>query len=135
MAKCLISATLRTSLDSKCLDKLIVSSDNDIIIMNDGPTILKMMDVDHKVAKLMVQALNEWGIPPIWIKLVAKCVMEHLESMANCFEVNPKNPKNLIQMVMTALGSKVINKCHCQMAKIAVHTILLMTLIPSTDRF
>merc|ERR1712126_209885 len=39
----------------KGLDKLMVSSDGDITITNDGATILKMMDVDHQVAKLMVQ--------------------------------------------------------------------------------
>jgi T-complex protein 1 subunit epsilon len=37
------------------LDKLMVSSDGDVTITNDGATILKMMDVDHQIAKLMVQ--------------------------------------------------------------------------------
>ena len=47
--------TLRTSLGPKGLDKLMVSSDNDVTVTNDGATILKMMDVDHEIAKLMVQ--------------------------------------------------------------------------------
>ena len=34
---------------------MMVSSDNDVTVTNDGATILKMMDVDHEVAKLMVQ--------------------------------------------------------------------------------
>ena len=33
----------------------MVSPDGDITITNDGATILKMMDVDHQIAKLMVQ--------------------------------------------------------------------------------
>jgi T-complex protein 1 subunit epsilon len=33
----------------------MVSSDNDVTVTNDGATILKMMDVDHEIAKLMVQ--------------------------------------------------------------------------------
>jgi hypothetical protein len=33
----------------------MVSSDGDVTITNDGATILKMMDVDHQIAKLMVQ--------------------------------------------------------------------------------
>merc|ERR1712106_186768 len=37
------------------LDKLMQSSDGDVTITNDGATILKQMDVDHQVAKLMVQ--------------------------------------------------------------------------------
>lgn len=33
----------------------MVSPDGDVTITNDGATILKMMDVDHQIAKLMVQ--------------------------------------------------------------------------------
>jgi len=50
-----VANILRTSLGPKGLDKLMVSSDGDVTITNDGATILKMMDVDHQVAKLMVQ--------------------------------------------------------------------------------
>jgi len=34
---------------------MMVSSDGDVTVTNDGATILKMMDVDHEIAKLMVQ--------------------------------------------------------------------------------
>ena len=47
--------TLKTSLGPKGLDKLMVSPDNDITITNDGATILQKMDVEHQIAKLMVQ--------------------------------------------------------------------------------
>jgi T-complex protein 1 subunit epsilon len=50
-----VANILKTSLGPKGLDKLMVSSDGDITITNDGATILKMMDVDHQVAKLLVQ--------------------------------------------------------------------------------
>jgi T-complex protein 1 subunit epsilon len=50
-----VANILKTSLGPKGLDKLMVSADGDITITNDGATILKMMDVDHQVAKLMVQ--------------------------------------------------------------------------------
>merc|ERR1719385_466513 len=50
-----VSQILKTSLGPKGLDKLMVSPDGDITITNDGATILKQMDVDHQVAKLMVQ--------------------------------------------------------------------------------
>ena len=33
----------------------MVSPDGDITITNDGATILKKMDVDHQIARLMVQ--------------------------------------------------------------------------------
>lgn len=34
---------------------MMVSSDGDVTVTNDGATILKLMDVDHEIAKLMVQ--------------------------------------------------------------------------------
>lgn len=50
-----VANILKTSLGPKGLDKLMVSSDGDIMVTNDGATILKNMDVDHEIAKLMVQ--------------------------------------------------------------------------------
>lgn len=50
-----VSSTLRTSLGPKGLDKLLVSPDGDVCITNDGATILSKMDVEHEIAKLMVQ--------------------------------------------------------------------------------
>merc|ERR1712212_419098 len=50
-----VANALRTSLGPKGLDKMMCSPDNDVTVTNDGATILKMMDVDHQVAKLMVQ--------------------------------------------------------------------------------
>lgn len=50
-----VAETLKTSLGPKGLDKIMVSPDGDLTITNDGATILKCMDVDHEIAKLMVQ--------------------------------------------------------------------------------
>ena len=50
-----VASTLRTSLGPKGLDKLLVSADGDVTITNDGATILAKMDVEHEIAKLMVQ--------------------------------------------------------------------------------
>lgn len=33
----------------------MVNPDGDVTVTNDGATILKMMDVEHQIAKLMVQ--------------------------------------------------------------------------------
>lgn len=49
---------LRSSLGPKGLDKMMISPDGDVLVTNDGATILKNMDVDHEVAKLMVQLAN-----------------------------------------------------------------------------
>ena len=37
------------------MDKFMVSGDGDVTVTNDGATILEKMDVDHEIAKLMVQ--------------------------------------------------------------------------------
>ena len=55
MAAKSVAGVLRTSLGPKGLDKLLVSPDGDITVTNDGATILKQMDVQHQIAKLMVQ--------------------------------------------------------------------------------
>ena len=50
-----VAGTLRTSLGPKGLDKILIGPDGDVIVTNDGATILQQMDVDHQIAKLMVQ--------------------------------------------------------------------------------
>ena len=50
-----VANTLRTSLGPRGLDKMLVSPDGDVTITNDGATIMEKMDVQHHVAKLMVE--------------------------------------------------------------------------------
>lgn len=50
-----MAATLRTSIGPRGLDKMLVSPDGEITITNDGATILDKMDVQHQIARLMVQ--------------------------------------------------------------------------------
>jgi len=37
------------------LDKILISPDGDITVTNDGATILDQMEVEHQIAKLLVQ--------------------------------------------------------------------------------
>jgi len=50
-----VATTLRTSLGPNGMDKMLVSPDGDVTISNDGATILSMMDVQHQIARLMVE--------------------------------------------------------------------------------
>ncbi|MCL4329586.1 MAG: TCP-1/cpn60 chaperonin family protein [Candidatus Thermoplasmatota archaeon] len=50
-----ISASVRTTLGPRGMDKMLVDSLGDIVITNDGVTILKEMDVEHPAAKMMVE--------------------------------------------------------------------------------
>jgi T-complex protein 1 subunit delta len=46
---------MKTSLGPKGMDKLIESSKGEIIVTNDGATILKNLSVLHPTAKLLIQ--------------------------------------------------------------------------------
>ncbi|MFG1519462.1 MAG: thermosome subunit beta [Thermoplasmataceae archaeon] len=50
-----IADAVRTTLGPKGMDKMLVDSIGDIVISNDGATILKEMDVDHPTAKMIVE--------------------------------------------------------------------------------
>lgn len=151
-----IASTLKTSLGPKGLDKMMVSGDGEVTVTNDGATILKLMDVDHEIGKLMVQlsqsqddeigdgttgvvvlagalleqaeSLLDRGIHPIRIadgfELAAQCAVKHLDKIAEPFPIDVKNTEPLVRVAMTTLGSKIINKCHRQMAEIAVNAVL-----------
>ncbi|KTF89577.1 hypothetical protein cypCar_00007863 [Cyprinus carpio] len=156
MAAKAVANTLKTSLGPNGLDKMMVDKDGEVTVTNDGATILSMMDVDHQIAKLMVELsksqddeigdgttgvvvlagalleqaeqLLDKGIHPIRITdgydQAAKIAIEQLDKIGDSFPVDPNNTEPLIQTAMTTLGSKVINRCHRQMAEIAVNAIL-----------
>ncbi len=50
-----VASLIRTSLGPKGMDKMLVSELGDVVITNDGATILEEMNVDHPVAKIMVE--------------------------------------------------------------------------------
>jgi thermosome len=50
-----VASIVRTTLGPKGMDKMLVSELGDIIITNDGATILEEMNVEHPVAKIMVE--------------------------------------------------------------------------------
>lgn len=45
----------RTQLILPGLDKILISPDGDITVTNDGATILGQMEVEHQIAKLLVE--------------------------------------------------------------------------------
>ena len=50
-----VASIVRTTLGPKGMDKMLVSELGDIIITNDGATILEEMNVEHPIAKIMVE--------------------------------------------------------------------------------
>lgn len=144
---------------------MMVSGDGEVTVTNDGATIMKLMDVDHEIGKLMVQlsqsqddeigdgttgvvvlagalleqaeSLLDRGIHPIRIadgfELAAQCAVKHLDTIAHPFPVSRDNKEPLIRVAMTTLGSKIVNKCHRQMAEIAVDAVLTVADLEKKD--
>ena len=55
LAARVISEAVRTTLGPRGMDKMLVDSLGDVVITNDGVTILKEMEVEHPAAKMMVE--------------------------------------------------------------------------------
>jgi thermosome len=50
-----VAGAVRTTLGPKGMDKMLVDTIGDVVITNDGVTILKEMDIEHPAAKMMVE--------------------------------------------------------------------------------
>ncbi|HJH32825.1 MAG TPA: thermosome subunit [Methanosarcinaceae archaeon] len=50
-----VASAVRTTLGPKGMDKMLVDSMGDVVITNDGATILKEMDIEHPAAKMIVE--------------------------------------------------------------------------------
>ncbi|HEX7467606.1 MAG TPA: thermosome subunit alpha [Methanobacterium sp.] len=55
MAGKALAETIRTTLGPKGMDKMLVDGLGDIVVTNDGVTILKEMDIEHPAAKMLVE--------------------------------------------------------------------------------
>lgn len=80
-----VSSLLRTSLGPKGMDKMLVSSDGEVTITNDGATILQKMEVEHQVAKLLVDLSksqdNEIGDGTTGVTVLAGALLEQAEKL------------------------------------------------------
>lgn len=80
-----VSNILRTSLGPKGMDKMLVSPDGDLTITNDGATILARMDVQHQVAKLLVELSasqdDEVGDGTTGVVVLAGALLEQAEKL------------------------------------------------------
>ena len=55
LAARIIAETVRTTLGPKGMDKMLVDSLGDVVVTNDGATILDKIDLQHPAAKMMVE--------------------------------------------------------------------------------
>src|SRR6056297_3613685 len=53
-----VSEAVRTTLGPRGMDKMLVSDSGDVVITNDGATILNKMDIEHPAAQMIVEVAD-----------------------------------------------------------------------------
>lgn len=85
MAARAVAAAVRTTLGPKGMDKMLVNSIGDIVITNDGATILKEMDIEHPAAKMIVEVAktqdDEVGDGTTTAAVIAGELLKNAESL------------------------------------------------------
>ncbi len=81
----LVADIVKTTLGPKGMDKMLVSPTGDIIITNDGVTILEEMQIEHPAAKMMVEISktqeNEVGDGTTTAVMIAGKLLENAEGL------------------------------------------------------
>jgi len=82
-----VAETVRTTLGPKGMDKMLVNSMGDVIITNDGYTILDEMDIEHPSAKMIVEIAktqqDEVGDGTTTAVVVAGELLKNAEGLLN----------------------------------------------------
>ncbi len=87
-----IAEAVRTTLGPKGMDKMLIDGSGDATITNDGATILREMDIEHPVAKMIVEVAkaqdDEIGDGTTTAVIIAGKLMEKAESLID-LDVHP----------------------------------------------
>jgi thermosome len=149
-----IAEAMRTSLGPRGMDKMLVDSFGDIVITNDGATILKEMDVEHPVAKMLVEVakaqdeevgdgtttavvvagellakaeelIDKEIHPSLIIEGYKKAAAEALRILDEIgVPVNPQDKEYLVRIAKTSLSSKLVGEYAEHLARMAVEAVL-----------
>jgi len=149
-----VAEIIKSSLGPRGMDKMLVDSLGDVVITNDGATILKEMEVEHPAAKMMVEVAkttdSEVGDGTTSAAVLAgellkkaqdlldndvhpTIVVDGYELAANkaleflkeiAITVKPDDSETLKRIAMTALAGKVVRESSEKLADITVEAIL-----------
>jgi len=85
LAARMVAEMVKTTLGPKGMDKMLVSPTNEIIITNDGATILEEMQIEHPAAKMMVDIAktqdSEVGDGTTSVVMIAGKLLENAERL------------------------------------------------------
>ncbi|CAE8587276.1 unnamed protein product [Polarella glacialis] len=149
-----VADTVRTSLGPKGMDKMIMDPKGQVIISNDGATILAKMKLTHPTAKMMAELSKsqdiEAGDGTTSVVVIAGALLQaserllakgiHPQTITEAFlkaadkaeqilqeisiPVDLTNREQLIQAAVTSLSSKVVSQESDTLAPIAVDAVL-----------
>ncbi len=159
-----VADTVRTTLGPKGMDKMLVDSIGDVVITNDGVTILDEMEIEHPAAKMMVEiakvqedevgdgtttavvlggellknaeGLLEKNIHPTVIANGYKQASEKAQSILNELSkpATMKDVELLKKIAMTAMTGKNVEIAREKLAQIAVDAVLKVAENSEIDR-
>jgi len=85
MAARMVAEVVKTTLGPKGMDKMLVSPTNEIVVTNDGVTILDEMQIEHPAAKMMVEIAktqeSEVGDGTTTAVMIAGKLLENAEKL------------------------------------------------------
>ncbi|MFN7105138.1 MAG: thermosome subunit beta [Pyrobaculum sp.] len=149
-----IAEVMRTTLGPKGMDKMLIDSLGDITITNDGATILDEMDVQHPIAKLLVEISKsqeeEAGDGTTTAVVLAGALLEESEKLLEknihptvivsgykkaldvaiehlrkvAVSVNRSDTDVLRKIAMTAMGGKISETVKEYFADLAIRAVL-----------
>ena len=148
-----IADIMRTSLGPKGMDKLLENAKGEVLITNDGATILKNLSVLHPTAKLLIQTSKaqdiEAGDGTTSVVIIAGALLEaaqnllkqgiHPTRISEGFSIALKkalevinrvakkieltDEDELIECVKTSLSSKIVSQNSTELAPIALKAV------------
>src|SRR5271157_986125 len=81
----MVAEVVKTTLGPKGMDKMIVSPNDEIIVTNDGVTILEEMQIEHPAAKMLVEIAKtqdaEVGDGTTTVAMLAGKLLENAEKL------------------------------------------------------
>lgn len=153
LAARMVADIVKTTLGPKGMDKMLVSPTNDIIITNDGVTILEEMQIEHPAAKMMVEIAktqeNEVGDGTTTAVMIAGKLLENAEKLLDkkihptvitkgyriaadkaqeilkdlALRITPKDEDVLKQIAMTAMTGKGAEDAKDKFAEIIIQAV------------
>jgi len=153
LAAKMVSEIVKTTLGPKGMDKMLVSPTNDIVVTNDGVTILDEMEIEHPAARMMVEIAktqeSEVGDGTTTAVMIAGKLLENAEKLLDkkihptvitkgyrlaaeksqeilkelAIRISPDDEDMLKQIAMTAMTGKGAEDSKERFAEILVRAI------------